>query len=268
MPAHLMTTSAPLSGIHRIARAPADPFAMPDWDRVNDDGTFGNRFDDPGKVLGIPREQHYRVIYAATQRQAAFGETMARFRLRPGLASLLSDIVDDEESVEEALFGAVDPEYPDHSLLETDWIQRRRIGHTCISPEAQFVDIANSDTLAHLDAQIGVLAKRLGIGEIDLSAITSSSRRLTQYVSRYIFEQGYAGIRYTSRLGEDWECWAVFEGRFQHQMGCPAFPQGLAADDPDLWQVARKFGITMEVVRGMGHYLRPWQDSGIQGMTK
>jgi hypothetical protein len=31
---------------HRIGRRP-DPWQYPDWSRLNPDGTFGNRFDDP-----------------------------------------------------------------------------------------------------------------------------------------------------------------------------------------------------------------------------
>ena len=62
--------------VYRIARTP-DPWAWPDWAYAHDDHTFGNRFDDP---LG-----EYRVLYATTQREATFRETLARYRPDPDI---------------------------------------------------------------------------------------------------------------------------------------------------------------------------------------
>ncbi len=44
-----------------------DVFAPPDWSWAQEDGTFGNRFDDPGRYRGIPEEDRFRVVYCATQ---------------------------------------------------------------------------------------------------------------------------------------------------------------------------------------------------------
>jgi hypothetical protein len=60
--------------IFRIARTP-DPWQPPDWSLAHEDGTFGNRFDDPAG--------YYRVLYAASQRISCFIETLARFRSDP-----------------------------------------------------------------------------------------------------------------------------------------------------------------------------------------
>jgi hypothetical protein len=66
----------PASPIFRVARGddgpPTDPFAPPPWERADADGTFGNRFDDPGQADGIPEEERFRVVYVATQREGAF----------------------------------------------------------------------------------------------------------------------------------------------------------------------------------------------------
>jgi hypothetical protein len=102
----------------------------------------------------------------------------------------------------------------------------------------------------------------LNLREVDFSAVTSQSRKLTQYVSRYIHTRGYAGIRYISRLGSNWECWALFEGRFQHEIGYPSLPMSISSDDADLLAVARSFGLSIELMRGMDHYLRPWEPGG------
>jgi hypothetical protein len=112
-----------------------------------------------------------------------------------------------------------------------------------------------------LNDQLAPLLAWLEIEQLDLSAITSPALRLlTQYAARYIYSSGFAGIRYASRLGTNWECWALFEGRFQHEMGYPGFPENIDPNDADLLGVARRFGLTFEVLPGGGHYLRPWQD--------
>lgn len=72
-----------------MARA-LDPFAPADRGYAGEDGTFGNRFDDPRVEHGVPEEERFRVIYCAGS-----GETIARFR--PDLESLakLEEIVDE-----------------------------------------------------------------------------------------------------------------------------------------------------------------------------
>ena len=64
----------------RIGRQP-DPWQPADWAYAREDGTFGNRFDDPQGL--------YRVLYASSQRLGCYVETLARFR--PDL-SLLQEL--------------------------------------------------------------------------------------------------------------------------------------------------------------------------------
>ncbi len=255
--ANLITVDPPETGMFRIARQPADPFSFPEWERAGIDGTFGNRFDDPWLLLGLPLESRFRVIYCATQREAAFGETIARFRLSATTRAALA-LIDDDEPLDESLSGSVDPLFPEHGLLRYDWLHRRRIGHSILQPTARFVDLSHASTLAHLNEQLGPIAALQGVQDIDLSAMTSQARRLTQYAARYVHEQGFAGIRYSSRLGQNWECWALFEDRFAHSIGSPGFPHALVPDDPDLLRIAGMFGISIELLTGMTHFLRPW----------
>lgn len=89
------------------------------------------------------------------------------------------------------------------------------------------------------------------------------SRNLTQEIARHIYEQEidgeplYAGIRYISRLGQDWECWAVFADRIRHIRGMPGPPQTVHPDDPDLLAIAALFSLTIETVEGHGQFYRP-----------
>jgi hypothetical protein len=60
-----------------------------DWAYAGEDGTFGNRFDDPEKL--------YRVLYASAVRFGCFLETLARFRKDPSLSAELSEIEGDND---------------------------------------------------------------------------------------------------------------------------------------------------------------------------
>jgi hypothetical protein len=235
----------------------------PRWERADDDGTFGNRFDDPSAEQRIPPGKRFRTIYCATQRAAVFGETMARFRPSVALLAQLSAIEDDEP-LELALAGAVDPVDPHRGLVPADWRQRRRVGHTVLDPSLCFVDLAAGETMQYLRATLAPVAKRLGVADIDLSVVTGPQRRLTQEIARSIHDQRdqnggprFAGIRYLSRLNAEWECWAVFDDRMRHVAGCPGLPTRIPPDDADLIQVARQFNLTIEVNARHGSYLRP-----------
>lgn len=267
--AQMVTVPPPQSGVYRFALGHFQPFAPPDWNYAHDDGTFGNRFDDPSAEEGRPSEERFRTIYCATQRVAAFGETAARYRLDLNLLSKL-EAIDDDEAIEDALRGAVDsPLDPDdryHGMLTAEWRFRRRMGHTRLDPSLLFVDVSHVETMQYLRTALVPLAARFDITDIDLSSLTSQQRRFTQGVARYIYDQlddagrpRFAGIRYMSRLNSQWECWAVFDNRIRHMPGWPNVPANVLADDPDLQDVARLFGLTIEMFPGQDHCIRPWR---------
>jgi len=108
-----------------------DPFEPPDWSYAGDDGTFGNRFDDPGAGHGIPEAERFRVIYCAASRATAFGETIARYRPDLELLAKLEEIADDEP-ISPELRGGVVPE---------EWRLSRRLGATQLDESLRFVDV-------------------------------------------------------------------------------------------------------------------------------
>ena len=72
---------------HRLpAGTQPDPWEWPNWTQAREDGTFGNRYDDP--------DGQYRVLYASTERRTAFRECLAQFR--PDLAVLAAEIKEDD----------------------------------------------------------------------------------------------------------------------------------------------------------------------------
>lgn len=105
--------------VYRVARG-LDHFEPPDWSYAGDHGTFDNRFDDPGAERSIPEAERFRVIYCATSRAAALGETIARFRPDLELLAKLEEIEDDEP---------ISPE-PQGGVVPEEWRLSRRLGAT------------------------------------------------------------------------------------------------------------------------------------------
>jgi hypothetical protein len=83
-----LSAARPGGLLHRIGRAP-DAWSWPPWAYAGEDGTFGNRFDDP---LG-----EYRVLYASSERLGTFLETLARYRPDPAIVAAYGEIASEED---------------------------------------------------------------------------------------------------------------------------------------------------------------------------
>ena len=201
---------SPAAPVHRLARRP-DAWAWPDWAYAGNEGTFGNRYDDP--------RGEYRVLYASTERVGAFVETLARFRPDPELVAALGEIDDDEPLTS--------------GLVPAEWLNDRAIGEADLSGD--FARVGAARSIAYLRAQLEQ--------DLDASAIRRHvPRTTTQAISRLVFDcGGFAGVQYESRLGDDIHNWAVFE---------PADVSGtsepLAEDDPDLAFALALLGLRLE----------------------
>lgn len=229
--------------VYRVAHGP-NPFAPRPWSQAHEDGTFGNRVDDPGALdepgrrrAFIPTADRFRTIYCATEPVGAFGETIARFRHSPRLWAGLQSI-DDDEPLADALAGGAVP---------SQWRIQRLLGATQFDV-MQFVDLAAPETRAFLTREMASVLTRLDIEDLDLSAVMDKTeRRLTQEIARCIYElsdetkQGrFAGMRYVSRLCPDWELWAVFDDRLVHTEH-PS--RSIFPDDPGLLEACARLGL-------------------------
>lgn len=244
----IVSVAAPTDPVYRLTKLGVDPFAPPPW---NFSGT--NRFDDPAG--------QFRTVYCASQRAGAFGETLARFRRSLRLISLLQD-VDDDESLEVALEGLVDPADPRRGVVPAEWRFQRQIGATHLAPSLMFADISHAESVGHLRTALASEASRLGVPDFDLSTVLGTDRRLTQHCARYIYElhdefglPRFAGIRYPSRLNLNWTCWAVFGDRIEHQS--QFIETTIDPDDPDFLEAARLLSLSIETVRGQRTFIAP-----------
>ncbi len=212
----MLETRKPPPAIFRIARKP-DPWQPPDWSQANPDGTFGNRFDDP--------EGYYRVLYASSQKLSCFLETLGRYRPDVSLLTELHEIAGEDDFVP---LGTVPSEWRDERLLGT------------AAAEGTYADILSTNWIALLRQQLAGECLRLGLSDLDASALQSHSpRRLTQLASLEVSRRGYDGIYYRSRYGHDLENWALFEPfRIQHAMA-----KAIAADDPVFLEALQILGL-------------------------
>jgi hypothetical protein len=102
--------------------------------------------------------------------------------------------------------------------IAADWRQSRIAVRATFPEERPFLDVEDSGTRAILRKELAWLLASLGLDDIDVAAIRSKDRRLTRWVAQWAWEThetpgapNFAGIRFCSRLGSQWECWAVFE---------------------------------------------------------
>jgi hypothetical protein len=196
---------APTAGVFRVARS-AWPFEVHLPEPLVDAGRpveGGNRWDDP---LG-----KFATLYCASTAEAAFAETIARYRERDGLL----------ERIDRFLSGPPDREYDfdlEPGTIPDDYFEDRYLGHIQVDSEARFVDLEHADT--HTAGRHGVLPQLRGFGvsRFDRGTVASADRRVTRTIARYYQElslkpdhQSWRGLRYGSRLHASWECWAVWQ---------------------------------------------------------
>ena len=218
-----LESKRPSGPLFRVGRD-RDAWAIPDWAYAKEDGTFGNRFDDP---MGV-----YRVLYASSQRLGCFIETLARFRVDVSFVADLALMVNGEDDF--TAFGTV----------RRAWLKGRCIGTANV--DGEYADIYALEWVSHLRAALAEVAVKLGMKDIDLSTLERAEPRLlTQQASRVAFELGFAGVFYHSRYGQSLENWAIFEDWTLPNRFPILQPksQKIAENDPDLLEALRILGL-------------------------
>jgi hypothetical protein len=222
-----LTSVSPAGVLFRLSHGP-DPWEWPPWAFARPDGTFGNRWDDPQGL--------YRVMYACSQRLGTFVETLARFRPDPAVVEGLDAIAEDSPSAAVLRPGEV----------PRSWLNNRRVAQARVA--GQFVTVGSSDSIAWLRDAMADRLVHYGMRDLDGASIRlSAPRRFTQEVSRTIFaishdgRRRYDGIDYLSRLGDDFQNWAIFEpGQIE-----PVLPQNLAETDQDFRAALELLGLKL-----------------------
>ena len=158
--------------IYRVARVP-DARAWPEWAYAHEDGTFGNRFDDP--------RGEYRVLNASSQREGAFTETLARYRVDLQIAAEYQLIHGDPE----------DAAYPDavpagvvRENGSTRGLSARP--HTTVGSSTSVTPTRWSTSGRRWPIACCTTAWTISTP----ARFGARPRAFTQEISRYVFEQG------------------------------------------------------------------------------
>jgi hypothetical protein len=198
--------AAPAAGVYRVARS-IDVFAFHVPEPLPNPAPVaieeGNRWDDA--------EGRFATVYCASSAEASFGEVIARYRERRGLL----------ERIDRFLSQRPDPEYDpvlSPGVVPAEFFDGRWLGHVGVDPAVRFVDVEDPATHAAVDATLRRRLAQYGVRRIDRSTFLSPDRRVTRMIaSRYHWlaqtpDHGdWRGLRYTSRLAPDWECWAIWQ---------------------------------------------------------
>jgi len=92
----------------------------------------------------------------------------------------------------------------------------------------------SSEWISRWRKVLAVHLKKFGLKDFDASVLQQTAPRiLTQYVSRIVFNGGFAEIYYRSKYGHDIENWALFDP-FQIKI---QEPQIIRLDDRDLQRI-------------------------------
>ncbi len=183
----------------------------------------GNRFDVPG--IGV--------VYLATDLEGCFAETLARFR--PTTSTMVRDA---------ATADAADQHLMEPGTVPAEWRERRTAVRVTCPDDVLFIDVEDPATHTHLARVLADELQRLHINNLDVAAVRGNDRRLTRLIAQWAYQpegavnQGYAGIRYRSRLG-DWECWAVFDDVRLEQVE----QRPIGENDTALVAIATAFGL-------------------------
>jgi hypothetical protein len=227
--------AAPSAGVYRVARG-ANPFVFRRSTRIPlNDGAVedGNRWDDPDGL--------FKTLYCASSPEAAFGETIARYREAPGLLDRISAFLTSEP----------DPAY-DFELIPgsvpDDYFQSRYIGHISVDQDARFVDLDHPHTHTASRPALKRLLTRFEVSKIDRGTFLNPDRRITQTIAQHYWQlslrpdhQNWRGLRYVSRLAHDWECWAVWQPSPLRQL--TANVKVVTRNNPALISAAERLGI-------------------------
>ena len=184
----------------------------------------GNRFDVPGGS----------VLYTASTVPACFGETLARFRVSPKIREILAE---EGQGTGFMVCGGI----------PQDWRLQRSIGTIRIRDALPFVDVESPHTHEYLSEVLAPDLTALGHNQpLDVGSVRGPDRRISRLIARHLYtavdeggEYLYSGIRYVSRIRDDWECWAIFEGTHLYSTE----QRAIERNDPDLLTVAELWGL-------------------------
>lgn len=211
-----MEEADPRGLLYRIGRAP-DPLT---WPPPNPDG----RYSDPRGV--------FRVLYAASERRAAFLETLQSYRPALRDLALLGRAYPVETPDLPFPIGVVPPQY-----------FAKRIAALRLDRRQRWLDVRSPRTHAFLRRELAADLVDAGyLGPFNFGELIGTDHRITRIVAGWAYDAGYAGIAYPSTHDDRLTCWAIFDRASLLPVGRP---QPIQRSDRELVAALELFGLDL-----------------------
>ncbi|OHU31677.1 hypothetical protein BKG76_00205 [Mycobacteroides franklinii] len=100
--------------------------------------------------------------------------------------------------------------------MDIYWLYEMRLYTITLPPAGWLIDAEHSKTIAYLNSHIPLNLVERNIATITVADLRSENRyvstNLAEQLARARLENNThaAGVRYGSKHGSDWECWAVW----------------------------------------------------------
>jgi len=203
-------------------------------------------------------DTHGRTLYIAQERKGAFTECLYSYRLGLESRSAIQFIAErfglgfeaarDLHAEEMSYLGHEEP-----GMMPASWRDGRRLYRIESTNELTWLDLNTSHSLDYIEQAMGPeIHKTCGLMDLDLSQLLGSNRLLTTLVAGrlrdlQLVDGGFAdGIRFISKHGAG-VCCAFWMRRTDDDLDNELLTSGtgvsITADDPDLFDVSRRFGI-------------------------
>jgi hypothetical protein len=176
------------------------------------------------------------VLYAASERRAAFMETLSAFR--PALRDL---------ALVESLLPLGELDLPRAIGHVPATYFTKRIASFRLNHNQRWLDLRLPQTHAILRVGLAAELVKAGYsGSFNFGEIIGSNYTITQVISRWAYNGGYVGVAYPSTHDASLSCWAIFDRASLTLVGTV---EPIRHDDPDLIAAIELFGLMLPVPR-------------------
>lgn len=196
----LHTVTPPKDGVWRVGRKDNPvAFSKPESPSLGEEISPRNRFDD---LLGNMPTSYY-----SSTAEGAIAETAVPLRTKPVRADLLPE--DD----------TMGPSTVPAAYRKGRVLVQAQLAETQERPNLKFVDLQDAENLAQISLEFADLFAYFKLDQVTLAEIHGTDRRITSAIASAIMHATdssgiplYAGARYFSKFGQDYENWVIFDG--------------------------------------------------------
>ncbi len=129
--------------------------------------------------------------------------------------------------------------------IPRDWRDRRSAVKVQLPEYMAYLDVDHPDTHQFLRQELALGLAALGHDDLNIGVVRGNDRRVTRLISQWAWsatgDNGaiYHGLRYMSKIQNDWECWAVFDDAPLEVVDT----MPITLDMPELIDIANRYGL-------------------------